>query len=544
MNMIIIAGRGASVAPRTCGTLDTEAHTLESSGKPMNIHIMQNSSTPIYRQIANQIKEGILIGEIREGLFLPSERSLATVSGVHRNTVTRSYHELIEEGYIRSIPGRGYQVALGDETLQTVPVGGQRKEESFSALAGTIPGIPWDALVREELIDYKSTFDDLFSISYAHRGISFASGIVPREAWFEEDFRRILREAAAGEAADILDYTPYQGQIGLRRNLCAMLQAWGIKASAEEIVVVNESNQALNYIGELLIKRGDKVAVEEPGSPDVYRTLTLLGAELMGVPVDRDGMRMDALERLIRHEKPKFICVSSSFQDPTGAAISLEGRRRLLALSQRHMIPVLEDYSGSEICFTKRGAPPLKSMDISGNVIFIKSFALTMAPGLKMAFIAAHRQLAKKIRYLQSIHMINLDSINQSMISRYIESGCYINNAAKIKEIYERKRDLMCEGLGQARQFGLTWQKPEGGVYLWCRLPTKADPRKFVKEAARRGVYIMPGALFYPKGNCGDGYIRLNYSFPSEEEIVRGTEILTQTLRACTENHGEARKEN
>ncbi|MDR0356880.1 MAG: PLP-dependent aminotransferase family protein [Clostridiales Family XIII bacterium] len=497
----------------------------------MNIKISKGHQTPVFRQVANQIREAILCGELREGSFLPSEREMAGMTGLHRNTVARVYQELGCEGYLEAIRGRGHIVSFQTEKSDETPFPNAGNTDGEGRLERKYPGVPWFALMRNELVDCKSAFDDLFSKSCAGRNISFASGLVPPEAYFEEDIKEILNELTKSGNENIFNYSHHQGLHALRSGLCSMFRMKGIDVSPSEILVVNETNQALDYLAELFTEKGDTVITESPTSPDVYRAFMLRGATVLSVPMERDGANIDMMKTLVERRRPKFICVSSGFHDPTGIVMSREKRTRLLELSYRHMIPIIEEDSSSEINFTEERIPSIKAMDKNGNTVYIYSMALTFAPGFKMAFVLGNKQVVKKLSYLQSMHIMNPDNINQSIIAHCIKKGLYMKNTHKIRELYREKALLLSECLSEARSLGLRFDEPKGGVYLWCRLPETADFKRFQNDLTRRGVYIMPGSLFFPEGTTGSDYMRLNYSRPDRDQIKKGARILTETLR-------------
>ncbi len=490
----------------------------------MEITIRQGGKTPIYIQMKNQIRDMILKQEIPDGFVLPSERALAKQTGVHRNTVNKVYNELRADGLVEAYQGICYRVSYW---------GGQPafdlKAEDRRGGKEALP-IPWEGVIKEEFMNLETSFDRLFSKSYASGGISFAGGIAPPEAYGKEDLRRILSEILDEDSDMIYEYTPYQGLYSLRRNLCTFLNGKGILARPEEIQILPESNQALSYLIELLIKPGDIVFTEESVSPDVHRELVLAGVKLITIPMDGEGMICSGLEGLIEKHPPRFIYVNPSFHDPTGISMSLERKKELLNLSYRHQIPLVEADNSSEILFEGRPTPSLKALDKGNNVIYIYSFALTFAPGLGLAFLAGPKPLMKSLRHLVSLRFISLDSLSQQILNRYLQEGLYMRNLKGICSLYSEKRDLMCGALEEAVQAGMRFQKPRGGVYLWCRLPDAAHFRSFAQGCGRRGVSFIPGHIFYPFGNKGDNLIRLNYSYPSKEQIQQGVSLLTEAL--------------
>ncbi len=486
----------------------------------MDIIINHHTQTPIYLQIVNQLKEMIIKGEITDGFILPSERTMARLLKVHRNTIIRAYTELKTEDFLASVQGKGYRVSYQNGTAEE----GNQNDV-----------ISWPSLIKDEYLDLKITFDDLFTKSYTSNNISFAGGIASTEEYGKEDLALILNDMISSDTTEAYSYTPYQGNLQLRQNIARFIQNKGIQGKAGEIQIVSETNQALDYLAALLIKSGDVVITEEPVSPDVYRTFALAGGKVVTVPIDEEGILCDSLEPLILKYNPKFIYVNPDFQNPTGTVMSLKRRKALLSLSHKYKLPIIEEDAASEIRFEGVRIPSLKALDKGNNVIFIYSFALTFAPGIRMAFILADKILIKSLSYIVSIRLISLDSISQKLLSSYIEKGIYQKNLRMICKDYMEKRDLMCDCLQEASALGLKFHKPIGGVYLWCRLAPEIDARRLYIIAVEKGISFIPGNIFYLKGSKGDNYIRLNFSYPSKLQIERGIQILTEAIRESKE---------
>ncbi len=482
----------------------------------MDIRIVHNSQTPIYMQIRNQIKAMIMAGELMDGFMLPSERAMAKEAGVHRNTIIKAYNELKADGSIEAQQGLGYRITCkGGDGDPNGPCG----------------GIPWLHLLKDEFVDMEASFENYIARTYSEKVISFAGGIVPKEAYNKDDIKDILSEMIASGKEEIWSYAPYQGIYTLRHNLSVFLREKGINAQPGEIQILSETNQILDYLVEMFIKPGDAVIIEEPVSPDVIREMHLAGAKLITAPLDGQGMVIEGLEALILRHKPKLIYVNSSYHDPTGIIMSRERRQELLSLAYRHRIPIIEDDCASGIRYEGKLIPSLKSMDKRGYVIYIYSFALTFAPGVRLAFAVAPKPIVKRLSYLVSMHLMSIDSLSQKLMSIYLEKGMYRKNLEEICKQYKRKRDIMCDKLDEARPLGLDYQKPSGGVYIWCRLPERMNVKTLLQKSAKKGVAFIPGNVFFPYGTNGDNYIRLNYSYPREDQIRAGMDLLLQAMK-------------
>lgn len=484
----------------------------------MRITVDKEQRTPVYWQITDQIKTLILSGQLVHGTVLPSERALSQMLGVHRNTVVKAYAVLKDLELVESFQGVGYKVTYKSEDFYEPDV--RRK-------------VNWSTIIKDGYQDMEWTFDDIFLRLSEENTISLSTGMPP--AVFDEeilaaDIAGILKEE--GRRHSFL--SPYQGDLVLRQRIIGYLRTKGIKASLGQLQILSETNQALDFIIAALLKEGDKVIIEEPVSPDVYRVIELAGCCPVTVPVDEDGIVCGNLEALIETHKPKFIYVNSSYHDPTGNILSVERRKKLLEISNRYRLPIIEEDAASELSFDENFMPTIKSMDRSENVIYIYSFSLTFIPGLSLAFVVAPDKLVRSLSYLVSIRLMSLDWMTQKLLAKYLTDGTYYTHVKEISRLNREKRDLMCGYLDRLAPFGVTYQKPRGGIYVWCRLPAEIDGKTVVHDCGKKGVSLVPGEVFYPNRNGGQHHIRLNYSYESKEKIVEGMETFTSVVKVLS----------
>lgn len=508
----------------------------------MNIRIDADSKIPIYVQMATQLKNQIFSGELVVGSTLPSERAMAKLLSVHRNTVSKAYNELKAEELIESKQGVGYIVTMpeADETedVRAGRNGTKGKRHGSFANGKAVPQaakakkVNWKSEINEKYLDMQVTFDDLFQRFGDKDKISMGSGLACPGIYDTDKIAEHIAAMVSEEGKTQYFYSPYKGDMGLRQQLVSFLSTKGIKATTGEIQILSETNQALDFVVMLLVKPGDTVIMEEPVSPDPYRAMELAGAHIVTVPVDNDGMDCDSLERLVTLKKPRLIYVNSSFHDPTGSILSLERRKKIIELSNRYRIPIVEEDAASELVYEGMKLPPLKAFDKAENIIYIYSFSLTFMPGLSLAFVVANREVIESLSYLVSVRMMAVDWITQKLLTRYLSDGSYFGILDTFRENYARKQELVCSALDDMRQLGISYERPRGGVYIWCKLPDGIDSKHFIDEAYRRGLALLPGYVFYPMKNGGRNHIRINYSFENEERILRGLEILRETLKS------------
>ena len=489
----------------------------------MKIIVEKESRIPFYWQIADQIKGQILCGHLVDGTVLPSERVLARHIGVHRNTIIKAYSLLKDDELVESIHGVGYRVTYGTSADSA----GAKKRQT---------GVNWTQTIKDEYQDMEKTFDDIFQRFTEEDQISFSTGMPPAVFDAEAlaaDFAAVLRD----EQQSPVYLSPYQGDLALRKCIQSFLREKSIRANPGQIQILSETNQALDFIVTTLLKPGDRVLVEEPVSPDVYRAIVLAGCKAVTVPVDEHGMMCDHLAPLIERHKPKFILVNASFHDPTGAVLSAERRRKLLELADYYRVPVIEEDAASELAFDETSLPmTLKSMDVHENVIYIYSFSLTFIPGISLAFVVAPEKLIKSFSYLVSIRMISLDWMNQKLLGNFMKEGRYREHLQHIRKQNERKAGIMCAGLDRLKPFGITYKTPAGGVYVWCKLPETLDSRDVARCCLQHGLSVIAGDVVYPNHNGGSHHLRLNFSFETEERIYEGMEIFDHVIRFLLKN--------
>ena len=362
------------------------------------------------------------------------------------------------------------------------------------------------------------------------QGISMAVGIPPiiyDEEEIAANIAYILKENGRKESY----ITPYQGDDDCRKQIVNYLRSKGIRAKMSEIQIMSETNQAFDFIMTATLKPGDKILIEEPVSPDVYRLIDLNDCEAITVPVDENGMMCDNIEPMIEKYKPKYIYINSSYHDPTGACLSIERKKKLLELSYRYRIPIIEDDSASDLNFFGNPEPTLKSMDKGNNVIYIYSFALSFVPGLSIAFIVAPEELARSLRYLVSVRLMSLEWVAQKLIARCLEDGSYVRKTAEIRRRNRENFRTICPFLDELSPYGLSYHSPKGGVYIWVKLPTGLDSRKVVLEAERRGVSLIAGTVFYPNKMGGKNKIRINFSHEKKSMLIEGMKVFSEIIR-------------
>lgn len=482
----------------------------------MKISINRNNDTPLYIQIKNKIKEKIISGILPTGLKLPPERAVAEDLHVSRNTVVRAYQELIAEGFlVVSSKPKGYFVR---EVIKPV------YETVLHPLAN---------MRRYNYTEKETLFEDIFRRSTAGEYVSFAGINVnyPDTDDFLVNFKE-LYECDENEANR------------LKRNICKMLSAKDIFVSEKNIQLVSETTQALGYIMSLYLRDGDTVIVEEPvvaGTVNVFRNK---GANVVCVKMNEDGMDLNDLQRLIETYCPRFVYTMPNLHNPTGISMTLEKRLKLLEICGRRNVPIIEENSLGDFRYEGSELPSLYALDKNRIVLYVDTFNLTFLPGINTAFVAGPVETIDMIGRLIVTEQNTIYKISHALLNRFIESGRMDKRKKQLTEFYRNKRDVLSNRLLPLKEQGLSFEKPEGGLYIWCKLPDDVNEKKLFITAGEKGLLYMPGSVFFPYGYSGSGYIRLCFSNVCSKDIDRGVDILKAAMDISRDNFMDWRKKS
>jgi 2-aminoadipate transaminase len=484
------------------------------------IHLDRSSNIPLYRQICQGLREAILSGQLAEGTRLPTERALANELGVNRTTVMNAYNELASEGLIEGHVGRGTLVKRSyfdqeDEDLE---------HEYPSWLIGLAGGEDFalgpDARVMSELA----------SMGEHKEVISFAAGSPAPDLLPDAMIRTIVSEGLLAGDQHALGYSPVEGLQSLRRGIAERMRQRGIAVEFRQIMVLSGSTQGIGLLARILLRPGDEVVVETPTYLGAVQTFRALGARIIGVPIDSDGIRVDLLESILARRSPRFIYTLPTFQNPTGAVMSQERRRRLLLLARRYQIPIVEDDPYGEIYFGEKAPQPLKALDTRGHVLYLSTYSKILAPGVRVAWLAAPEPIISRLSLHKQIFDLNTNALGQWIVSEILRRHLLDDHLAQLRVHYRRKRDLMLQAIQQYWPAGVRVHAPEGGFHLWCRLPGEMRSRTLLREAAQERVAFVIGEPFHSDGG-GQHHIRLSFASAEETHIEEGIRRIGETMK-------------
>ncbi len=364
--------------------------------------------------------------------------------------------------------------------------------------------------------------------------ISFAGGLPAPELFPVEEIKEAVETVLTSKGAQALQYSTTEGYPPLREMLVRHMKRYGIVVDIENVIITSGSQQALDLIGKILINPGDKVLTELPTYLGAIQAFTMYSADYVTVPIDDDGVIPDSLEVGLR-SGPKFMYLLPNFQNPTGVTISAARRRELVLLADRYGIPIVEDDPYGQLRYEGDHIKPLVVIDAeclecqhngkySGNVIYMSTFSKTLAPGLRLGWVVAPKEVANRLVQAKQGTDLHSSSFDQ-MVAYEVGRGGFIDrHVQRIREVYGQRRKIMLDALARAfpdPAAGVRWTRPQGGLFLWIELPDWMDTAELLKAAVREKVAFVPGSPFYPYSG-GHNTMRLNFSYGTNAMIEEG----------------------
>lgn len=505
----------------------------------MRIPLDRDNKLPLYQQIEKYLTEEINSSALPPGTKLPSTRELALDLGVNRITVANAFAELEAQGLVYSRLGSGTYVSSPPEALHSC----RQDEVASSSWPLWQKAISRQSVlptelererigIRPSLPEYNQESDGL---------ISFAGGHGAVELFPADDFRKSLQTVLLRDKTDALGYGDYAGYPPLRGTIAHILSNQGIHTSPSNVLITTGSQQAFALVAGLLLRSGDVVLVENPTYATAIDLINSLGAQLVGVPMDEQGMRVDLMEDLLRTVHPKLIYTIPSFQNPTGACLSGARRRQLVALAERYNVPILEDEFVGDLRYEGRAQPALKALDPGGYVIYTGTFSKMLMPGLRVGYLVANGPVYDRLLAWKHITDLATSNLIQRALEAYITVGRYEAHLHRARRTYRMRRDAMIAALRHYLPPETSWSTPQGGLFLWLRLPEGISIKELYPTALEEKVDFTPGSLFYPDEKSYD-HIRLNFVVHNPEVAEEGIRRLGIAIGRCMGKQKEMKK--
>ncbi|HIW85014.1 MAG TPA: PLP-dependent aminotransferase family protein [Candidatus Eubacterium faecipullorum] len=358
--------------------------------------------------------------------------------------------------------------------------------------------------------------------------IAFAGGSPDTAAFPCEEVKKLSAEILNEDPVCALVYGVSEGYEPLRKTVKEWLKRRGNIGTDDDVVIITAGGtQVMDITTRVLTSEGDTVICEEPsfiGSLNCFRSH---GCKLAGVPIDADGMNMQALERVIsENPNAKFIYTIPNFQNPGGTTMSLEKRKKMYELALQNDLVILEDDPYGNLRVAGEDVPAIKSFDTEGIVFYAGSFSKILAPGIRVAYAVIPKRAAGAFTIGKQVSDVHTGVLNQMIVSRWFNEYDVDRHIEDIRKIYKRKLDLMCDCLDEYCKGFITYVRPQGGLFVWAKLPDNVDMLAYVNALLERKVAVVPGSAFMTDDTALCSYIRLNFSTPSDEDIVKGVKIM------------------
>ncbi len=489
----------------------------------MILELDRQAHTPLYTQIAAQMRQMIRHGALNIGDRLPPNRELAQSLGVNRSTVATAYDELLADGLIAARVGSGtYVAAVPSTPLRAQP-------ETVAPAPPRIAPLNWETVLPELRVN-----EFLASRESAQRrkeSMVFTHALPAAELFPLDEFRRSVERVLRREGRALLQYGAGSGYEPLQQYLLQQMALTGIRAEPDEILLTSGCQQALDLLRQTLLQPGDEVVVENPTYPGALSLFCQPQYKCIGVPVGAHGLDLDALEDVLRQRRPKLIYVVPTFHNPTGVSLDLAARRRLIELAAQYRVPLVEDEIYRDLRYAGAALPSLKALDPYDVVIHLNSFSKVSFPGLRVGWVVAPRRLIEHLRGLRQCTDMHGNLLAQAALADFARLGGLNKHIQRCRRNYAQRRDALLAALQRHFPSGTSWTEPEGGLAIWVRLPEGVNAETLLAHAQLQNIYFTPGARFYACGARANT-LRLAFTTVTLAQIEEGMRCLGKLVQA------------
>lgn len=358
--------------------------------------------------------------------------------------------------------------------------------------------------------------------------IPFSAGNPSPESFPVAEMKKIADDIFENNATQALQYGISEGYTPLRNALkTRMREKFSSGDENDDLIIVSGAQQGLELACKVLCNEGDTVIVENPsfiGATNAFRSYNV---NLVGVELEEDGINIEKLEEALKREKNvKFMYIIATFQNPMGVTTSLKKRKAIYKLAKKYGVVIIEDNPYGDLRFEGEEIPTIKSLDTEGLVIYAGTFSKILSAGIRIAYVLAPKEIISKMTVAKQVSDVHTNLFFQITAYRYMTEYDLDAHIEKIRAIYRRKSGLMISELEKVFGDRMAFTRPQGGLFLWCTLPDYISMLDFCKKASKEKVAIVPGIAFCAKPTDPCNSFRLNYSTPSDKQIVEGIDIL------------------
>lgn len=399
----------------------------------------------------------------------------------------------------------------------------------------------WEQRYARRMSNIKASFiRELLKVTQQPDVITFGGGFPASELFPIEKVRAACEKVLKENGQKALQYTTTEGYPPLRQWLADRLAQYGINVGADNVLITSGSQQALDFIGRVLLDEGDRILIESPTYLGALQAWNAYGAKYETVNTDDNGIVPEDFEVKIG-TNVKFAYILPNFQNPMGVTLPLERRQKLVKIAAERVVPIIEDDPYGQLRFEGEPVKPLCVLDgelrkndgdktFNGNVVYTSTFSKTLAPGLRMGWVVGHPDLIRKMVLAKQGTDLQCSTFDQYITYELVTEGFLDEHINLIRRVYKERRDAMIEAFEEFMPDGTTWTVPQGGLFLWLRLPEGCDALELFPLAIEEKVAYVPGIPFYPNGGPRNT-MRLNFSAAAPERIREGVHRLSVMIK-------------
>ncbi len=476
--------------------------------------------TPLFEQLVCLIKDKVNSGELLIGDKLPASRDLAKQLSISRTTVCRAYDELYALGYIESSQGSFSKIRQVDNPIS-------KQESSISTL-------DWQNICNKKALGIHQAITEIDKESKScsvAAPIDFVSLAPTSKIMPIDNFRKCMNQVLKSAGAELLQYGETLGLLSLREYIAKHLRQHGIVTTADEIILTNGAQHAIDLLLKLLVTEHDQIHIESPTYALILPLLNALGSTTNAITMNENGLDLAELELGIKQNPGKLLYTMPNFHNPTGISTSQEHREQLLQLCTKYKLPIIEDGFVDEMKYFGKTPLPIKAMDKHGLVIYISSFSKILFPGIRIGWIVADKKLINMLGSLKQATALQSNALDQAAINLFCRKGFYQQHIKRSHALYKKRMQVaikMAKNVFPSDLFSIT--TPNGGYLLFVSAKSKTINEQALIEAIHsKGVLVSSGSKHFAQGS-DYAHFRISIAKPEVDEIIEGFEKIKQAI--------------
>lgn len=378
-----------------------------------------------------------------------------------------------------------------------------------------------------------SAIREIFKYAADPTYISLSAGNPAPEAFPVKPLAEISAKLMAENPILALQYSTTEGYTPLRDHLRAyMREKHNTGRDFDDILITSGAQQIMDLFTKSILNEGETVLTEAPSFIGTLNDFRSYRAKLVGIPMDTDGMNMEALEKALQTEKNvKFIYTIPNFQNPSGITMSLEKRKKLYNLAKQYGVMILEDNPYGDLRYAGEALPTIKSFDEEGIVLYAGSFSKVISPGMRVGYAIGPKPVLAKMTVCKQGQDVHTNIWSQVLCHRFMTEYDYEAHLDGLRALYTKKRAFLLDLMEKNLAPHITWDPFDGGLFAWCHLPAGVDMQAFVQKALEKKVCVVPGTAFLTDENEPCDAFRINFSTPTDEQLQKGIELLGEAVR-------------